>query len=472
MHLQPPIIVILLVIAAGFVLKHLSVINKKRRFELDAARLARKLKDVNQFHRLFAKDLKGLERFDEAYNNTAHFVSELVDSQALCIFERVGDKLRAIGIAGGFPPMRKSPEYVFTKPRFLLETLKRQTLALGEGIIGEAASAKRPVKIDDATNHPELAGKNLNITINALMVVPMINNEGGLIGVICAVNTDRCENFTDEQFETFQYLADEVVHVYNIISVYKNMSDQQRINQELKFARELQSSLLPRQFPAWDQFLIHSFFQSAKEVSGDFYDFIEIDADRLLVVLGDASGKGVPACMIMAMTRTFIRSNTHNFTTLKDLLKKLNNDLFRDTDEDRFITLACCLLNRREGTIEYARAGHTSLVIFVRQHLRSIYPDGPALGLLPDEITDFDTICLEFQPGMELLLYTDGISEALNDRDEEFGTDRICEVYKASCLEQDTPEKTIETIVNAVASFTGDAVEPSDDRTMVIIKHI
>ena len=140
----------------------------------------------------------------------------------------------------------------------------------------------------------------------------------------------------------------------DLVHVYAETSRQQRIRQELDFARQLQSSLLPESVPAWDQFAVYAFTKSAKEMNGDFYDFVEIDEDRLLIVLGDACGKGVPACMLTSMTRSFIRSLAENFTDLQSFLKALNKNVYRDSDDERFVTLGCCLLDRRNSVVEYA----------------------------------------------------------------------------------------------------------------------
>jgi sigma-B regulation protein RsbU (phosphoserine phosphatase) len=250
------------------------------------------------------------------------------------------------------------------------------------------------------------------------------------------------------------------------------MKEQERLSQEIEFTRQLQASLLPDHFPAWDQFLVHSFTRSAKEVSGDFYDFVELDEDRLLIVIGDACGKGVPACMIMAMTRSFIRSHISRFTTLKNLLVELNDNLFRDVAEERFITLGCCLLDKKRSTVEYARAGHTEVVFYIHEHIRAIFPHGTALGLLPSELATIETFSFEFPPDMSILLFTDGITEAIDAEEEEYGDKKLEDVFKESCLAKNSPEQTIQNILDSVDAHTGPIEHQADDQTIVIIKHL
>jgi len=199
---------------------------------------------------------------------------------------------------------------------------------------------------------------------------------------------------------------------------------------------------------------------------------VEIDNDRLLIVTGDACGKGVPACMIMAMTRSFIRSNAARFTTLKNMLSELNDNLFRDIEDERFITLACCLIDKRESTVEYARAGHTPMYMYIRNHIRELNPQGTALGMLPSELADFDTVSFEFSPGSSILLFTDGINEQINEANEEYGIDRLRNAFELFSKQEKSSKDIINKILQSVDDFVADPKIPqADDQTMVIIQN-
>jgi sigma-B regulation protein RsbU (phosphoserine phosphatase) len=320
------------------------------------------------------------------------------------------------------------------------------------------------------TEHTSGMGQFKGNKVTSMMLVPMIE-DAVLIGIVCVVNNRHLGVFAPEQFSRLRSICPQVVISYKMYRSYKDSKEQQRLSQEVEFARQLQASLLPEEFPDTYPFHIHAHTRSSKEVSGDFYDFIMIDENRLLVVIADACGKGIPACMLMAMTRSFIRSLVEHFTTVEALMMELNKNLYRDTDEERFVTLACCLLDRRNSLIEYARAGHTELITFVHGHIRKIYPDGTALGIFPCEMSKYDSICLCFAEGMGLLLFTDGITEVINSKGEEFGVARLQEEFKKSLLNGDEPEATIDNILDAVDKFSADPDTFVDDQTMVIIKH-
>lgn len=427
--------------------------------------------EVGNFLSLFSKNLKTVEEIEDSMRMTAHYVADLIGAKTLCIFILEKDGFfRATGIAGAFPPLHKAPDRVLTKPRYLLEALRKEKIKMGDGIIGGVAQSREGILIQDASEDEILA--NSPVLVETLMAVPMIR-EGQVAGVICAVNNSHGGGaFTPEQFSALNFMSDQVVLAHNIVRVYANLSQQQRIAQELSFARQLQSSLLPKHAPKWGPFSIEAFSKPAKEVSGDFYDFVEIDEDRLLVVIADACGKGIPACMLMAMTRSFIRASIERFTNLHDLIKDLNKDLFRDTGDERFVTVTCCLLNKKEKTVEFARAGHTELLVSRHDHpIRTIFPDGAALGLLPAEIAgDFDLITFAFLSDMSILLFSDGITEALNRDGEEYQLHRLVEVFKKASDEDLPPAKLIQNIIKEVNDFS-DGTLQADDQTVVVISH-
>lgn len=432
--------------------------------------------EIANFLNLFSRNIQKMDNAENWMNVTARYVADLVEAQSVCIFvlDPETNRLKASGIVGAFPSLHPVTATDGSKPKYTLEAIRRERIAVGDenNIAGMVAATMNPVFID-ASNDPRIAGLEAVDPVTTLMAVPMIY-EGKCTGVICAVENRRSPDnpFETDQFNRMKFIAGQIVLAQNILAAYSNLGKQQRLNQELDFARSLQSSLLPESFPDWGNFRIHAFTRASKEVSGDFYDYVEIDENRSLVVIGDACGKGIPACMIMAMTRSFIRANINRFTTLKNLLIELNENLYRDTGDGRYITLGICLLNKKESTLEYARAGHTELLIYVRNHIRTINPDGAGLGLLPSELADFDTFCIEFTKDMEIMMFTDGINEAVSPFGEQFGVERIKENFTRTCLAKEMPETSTRRLMAAVDDFTERSTDQADDQTVVIIRHL
>ena len=466
---------LLIFFAIGFVTLryHLHLVRKRLKSSMHESA------EISNFLSLFSTNMRSNDDLENWMNTTARYVVELVEAQSVCVFALEGDYLKPVGVSGPCPLFHmSSANYVMTKPKYLLEQLKSEKILLGQGIVGEVAKTRKEV-IYDSTNlqNTQLYVNDPLVPIECIMAVPLIS-EGVVTGVLCAVNSTVTEfdtSFSAEQYNRFRFIAGQVELARRILNAYSHLSEQQRLNQELVFARNLQHSLLPETVPLWGRFSVHAHMRSSKEVSGDFYDFVQIDEDRLLVVIGDACGKGVPACMITSMTRSFIRANIDRFTSLMDLLLELNDNLYRDTGMGRYITLGCCLLNRKAGTLEYARGGHTELIIYVRDHIRTIMPDGAGIGLLPSEAVEFDTLCIEFAPRMSVLLFTDGINEAVSPKTGEyFGVERLTELYKQSCLADETPDVFIKKTFQTVDEFaqTPDGEGQEDDQTMVLIRHV
>ena len=465
-----PILVIIAIVLAFAIIGFYNFYLSSKNF-----RLRERIKDVlhqkaeiGNFLGLFSHNLRDIEQIENSMNTTARYIADLVEAESVCIYEVKNNYLQATGISGAFPLISSASDYMMTKPRYLLEALRQEKVIIGNGLIGRVGEVREPLLIEEASDDYRLQNYPNASSVETVMVVPMVH-DATLTGVICAVNNRHSGAFSPEQFSRLRFISSQVILAQNLISVYRDLSNQQRINQELEFARQLQASLLPSSFPAWDQFVVHAFTRSSKEVNGDFYDFVEIDDNRLLIVLGDACGKGVPACMLTAMTRSFIRSSVGHFENLESFLREINQNLFRDTDEERFVTLACCLLDRRNSLLEYARAGHTELLTYTHKHIRKIYPNGSALGILPNELATFDSICLHFSEDMSMLLFSDGITEVLNADNEEYGLERLQDTFRESRCDGDSAEETLEKIIDDASTF---AVEQIDDQTMILINHI
>jgi len=431
---------------------------------------------------MFSLNIQKRSDVGEWMTYIARYVADLVESQSLCIYFIENEKdtdgreeeyLVAKGVFGPFPAREKDgAAHIMMKTKYILDDVLNDKIAIGEDIVGKAALTQRSVNITKRGD-PRLETLYSINPVTAVMAVPLLS-EGQTIGVVCAVDnrSDPDGPFSSTQFSQLQFIADQIVLAQLISRAYTDRSIQQRLVQELDFARVIQSSLLPKDIPDWGRFRMHASTRASKEVSGDFYDFVAIDENRLLVVVGDASGKGIPACMIMSMTRSFIRANIDRFTTLHDLLNELNDNLYRDTGDGRYITLGICLLDKKESTLEFARAGHTDLLIYIHNHIRSISPKGAGLGLLPSELAEFDTFRIEFSPDMEIIMYSDGINEAVSPFGEQFGIDRIREHFMASCVANSSTEETVKTLMNSVDEFTERPNDLADDQTVVVIKHL
>ena len=427
--------------------------------------------EISSFVSFFSEKLCSYSESGGVYTCMAEKISALIDAESVCIYNLYENKyFIPAGYTEAFPPLNISKDFILSKPRFLTDALKQEKIEIGEGIIGGLGQNKKPVLLD--SNSSTLLSSITSLTpTTSLMAVPMLINEQ-VMGVICALNSKTDASFSEQQFAMFDAVSKLVSVIHQIIQTFSVAAKQDRINQEIEFTRLLQASLIPKEPPVWKPFEIHAFTRSAKEVNGDFYDFVKIDDNRLLVVLGDASGKGIPACMMMTMARSFIRANSERFTNLGSLMSELNSNLYRDTNEGRYATIACCLLDKKEESVEFSRAGHTELMVYSsKQKVRKLRPHGTALGLLPNELTgNFDSISFCFKPYYTMLMFSDGIIESLSNKGEEFGIDNLQKIFYESCCKKNSPCKSTDRILRAIDEFSENK-EQSDDQTMVVIGH-
>lgn len=246
--------------------------------------------------------------------------------------------------------------------------------------------------------------------------------------------------------------------------------EQERLKESLKLSRSIQMSMLPTVFPRFargNPVDLHACMEPAREVSGDFYDFFYLDAHTLLLVIADVSDKGIPAALFMVMVKTLIRAYAHAYRLPHRILAAVNPELCRDNDALMFATLFVATLDTATGLLVYSAAGHPPPLILGRNgtvEVLSVDP-GTALGIVP--AVNFEAQERVLHPGEGLLLYTDGISEAMNAEQETFGEKRL----EALFLNQ--PERDAEQVVNAVLeavrTFRAEA-EPSDDLTLLFVR--
>ena len=456
---------LLLLCVAGFLLRHFWCRAAKLGKELSDEKQARN--DLSGFLSHFSTRLRGDEGFEGVMHITAANIAEKIDAESVCIYEFRNDVFTGAGIHGNYPLIHGFKNTPLTTRQHLIEALHNENIVAGVGFPGFLLVSKEPVLIPDAKSDLRFNRFSDRQALGSVMAVPLLQ-DGSVAGIVCAVGNKKHpgHSFSTQQFESLRRLSGEIRMVQTLVQVYLEINRRDRIDQELHLTRQIQNSLLPASFPVWGDFTIDAKTRSAKEVNGDYYDFVEIDNDRLLVIIGDACGKGVPACMLTAMTRSFARSMANSFTTLPEFLAELNKKLFNDTQGDRFITVGCCLLDRRCSLLEFGRAGHSAIVTHVHNHIRIIKPDGTALGIMPGEFASYETLCVSLDPGSTAMMYTDGMTEAINSFEEEFGTGRLIDAFSESCKKRTENAEIISDLTNAVMSFER---EQADDQTVVLI---
>lgn len=281
-----------------------------------------------------------------------------------------------------------------------------------------------------------------------------------------AVSKDEVGELTD----SFNAMRDSL-KTY-IANLTETTSAKERIESELRIAHDIQMSILPKLFPAFperDEFDIHASIEPAKEVGGDLYDFFFLDDNRFCFLVGDVSGKGVPAAFFMAVTKTLLKVVAERGLDPGDVLAKVNRDLAEDNDACMFVTLFLAVIDIETGEVKYASAGHNPPLLLPKDRAPEWIPPLNELvaGIMDD--AEYTTKTMTMEPGDTLFIYTDGVTEAMDKDKNLYSEDRLVEVM-SRCRNM-TSEEIIKTIDDSLKAFTGGA-EQSDDITMLSMQFV
>jgi serine phosphatase RsbU (regulator of sigma subunit)/transposase len=253
----------------------------------------------------------------------------------------------------------------------------------------------------------------------------------------------------------------------------EDLVEQERLQKEMQVAQEIQHALLPRKFPDVEGYDISTIYRAAKDVGGDYFDFVQIDANTMGIIVADVSGKGVPGSLVMTMIRTALRLESRENYSPTDVLSRVNQFVADDVKKGMFITIFFITLDSEKRTISFASAGHNPMILY-RKDVDSCYflnTRGMPLGIsLPDGVKFDQTLehdKVQLKKDDMLVIYTDGITEAMNKAGDQYGNDRFIEFIKSNSeLHPDEFTSKLDADINR---FTSGAPQ-NDDITLVVIK--
>ncbi len=238
------------------------------------------------------------------------------------------------------------------------------------------------------------------------------------------------------------------------------------LQNELNVASQIQQSILPTQFPRGEEFNVYASMEPARNVGGDFFDVLHLEDGLIGLAIADVSDKGVPAALFMMSSRTLLKGSAIGIGEPGDVLKEVNELLHEDNDTGMFVTILYAVYNPFSGELKFANGGHNSPLIVHPDGSSSLLPltGGIALGVAPDMPYQQQTLTLG--PGDLVFLYTDGVTEAMNEEEEEYGVERLQGVFAASPPQD--PHEAIEAVFDSVSDFAGDTPQ-SDDITCLAL---
>jgi serine phosphatase RsbU (regulator of sigma subunit)/anti-sigma regulatory factor (Ser/Thr protein kinase) len=299
------------------------------------------------------------------------------------------------------------------------------------------------------------------------LAVPLVS-QGELIGLLNLGRRRSEQDYSSDDKRLLNTLATQAAPALRVAQLARlqqiEARERERVEQELRVARVIQETLLPETTPALEGWRLEAFWQPARAVSGDFYDFLEFPDGRLGVIVADVTDKGVPAALVMATARSLLRSAAERLVSPGDVLARANDQLCPDIPRNMFVTCLYLLLDPATGELVFANAGHNLPIGCTGQGVVELRATGMPLGLLPG--MRYSETQARMEPGDRLLLYSDGLVEAHNTQKEMFGFPRLRQMVG----DQPPGCDVVEVLMQALAEFTGPAWEQEDDVTLLTIE--
>jgi phosphoserine phosphatase RsbU/P len=314
------------------------------------------------------------------------------------------------------------------------QTISSPAFQISRGLADRVAQEGQPLLTSDAQSDSWLAGRAsvVSLGLRSVLCVPLLL-KGTTTGVVYVDNRLQAGIFTPDDLELLGAIASSAAIAIENARLYQVAIEKGRMERELQVAREVQAGLIPSELPAVKGWEFAAAWQPALEVGGDFYDFVQIDPARLGIVIADVSDKGMGAALFMALTRTIIRASAAGSDSPGRSITRANRLICADASNGMFVTLFYGVVHRDTGAFSYVNAGHNPplLYSFQRAALVELARTGMALGV--DDSLEMKQEIVTLDPGDFVLMYTDGVTEATNAQEQEFGMERLRRVVLDNC---------------------------------------
>jgi serine phosphatase RsbU (regulator of sigma subunit)/anti-sigma regulatory factor (Ser/Thr protein kinase) len=339
-------------------------------------------------------------------------------------------------------------------------------IAPNDPIVAYFLSAPGAVELESLKlDSPALRGL---LAAGIKLAIPLVS-QGELVGLLNLGPRLSQQEYSADDRGLLTTLATQAAPAVRVAQLVREQQaearERERIENELRVARLIQQTLLPKEVPALPGWHLATYYQPARAVGGDFYDFLAFEDGRLGLVIGDVTDKGVPAALVMATTRSILRTAAQSGASPGLVLERANNLLCPDIPPKMFVTCLYAILDPATGRLEYANAGHDLPYQHHNATAKELHARGMPLGLMPGMLYEENVTVLA--PGDSLLLYSDGLVEAHNPAREMFGFPRLMRLMAA----HDDATPLIDDLLAALADFTGAGWEQEDDVTLVALRH-
>lgn len=345
--------------------------------------------------------------------------------------------------------------------------LMNQKIQVSQSIISTAVERHSSILISDVQSDDRFRAQDsiLKLNIQSAMCVPLWNNRE-IIGIIYSDRISLVEQYTDDDLRLLTLLSNLAAVKIENAQLFEQALEKEKMEKELALAAQIQQDLLPKTSPDAEDYEIVGTNLPCYQVGGDYYDYVNIDDDRIAVVIADVSGKGVSSSLLMASLRAALHAELNPDYDIKKMAAKLNDFVHSSSSSNSFISFCYCELNKKTGEIRYINSGHNPpIVIDKKKKVQRMETCGLCLGMFPNQ--EYDSKTLVLNPGDTALLYTDGFTESRNLQNEEFSEEGLIRLLKKS--QKLSASEIMTNVCDALKDFTA-GTDPMDDMTLVIIK--
>lgn len=398
----------------------------------------------------------------------SHAIGQTLDPDAL--FPKILDSLFKI-----FPQADRGLIILAEKDGALIPRCTKHrrgnedTVRFSKTIVQQAMTQKQAILSADASNDDRfsMAQSIADFRIRSIMCVPLVGTDQRALGVIQLDTQSYHQQFNMEDLQILVSVASQAAFAVENAEMHSEILGQERIQRELGFARDVQAGFLPQSMPKFEGYNFWAYYEAAGMVGGDYYDFLKLPNGSQAVIVGDVSGKGVPAALFMARVTSEARvALLMNPEKPADAMAAINNAICGAAIPDKFITLAICLIEPEGKKMVIVNAGHMSPVIR-RSDGKLDEPAGEGITGLPIGVLEdfsYESIEVEILPNNDVVLYSDGINEAMDSAQNQYGMDRLRNKIKQLNV---PPSQLGEAIVRDVNEHVA-GYKQSDDMTLVV----
>ncbi len=401
-------------------------------------------------------------------NDLARAIGASVNSQDI-MHTIIHRSLRAINAEQGVitlvDPEANSP--MKTLVRTMASSAQNPRYHFNQSLLGWMHLNKRPITINDPANDARFRGVQWDASIRSLLCVPMmIKSE--LKGVLTVYNKKDGKQFSDEDQRLLAIIAAQSAQVVENARLYESEQALMRMKEEIRLAARIQTDLLPSTAPVIEGYDVAGKSVPAQVVGGDYFDFIPTDDHRIAVCLADVSGKGLPASLLMANVQATLRGQTLLNVSPKVSVQRANKLLFQSTSAEKFVTLFYAILDPKLHQLAFANAGHDNPFLLAADgSTRRLKTGGLVLSIMEDFPFEEETV--DLGRGDLLVIYSDGITEATNTSEVQFGEERLANVIREH--REESASGLVECIIKEVKAHAGGMAQ-ADDMTLVVVKRI